>query len=215
MHLRLYLWTTYLVLGLIYAVWAVPVPAPLGTTAIRKVRRIFVGFRTLALLASHQLTAPGPSFKKRVSMVYRFPLPFVKTLVPFDENGKESLAAKAVVDTILQQVAGELHLPMPPKGTGTGSAQLPEIVIDNARSSSLEGYTPSKTFEFEITNEDGTGKCRGGCTCFVRPALKKPGVYEVGITDIWADKYVIGRSLTMDPEALQALNTTFPFRWPE
>lgn len=148
-------------------------------------------------------------------MVYRFPLPFAKTLVPFDEHGKESLAAKAVVDMIMQQVAGELHLPMSSKGTGTGSAQLPEIVIDNACSSSLKGYTPSKTFEFEITNEDGTGCCRGGCTCFVRPALKKPGVYEVGITDIWADKYVIGRSLTMDPEALQALNTTFPFRWPE
>ncbi|KAF8825488.1 hypothetical protein F5879DRAFT_993836 [Lentinula edodes] len=195
MHIRLYLWTTYLVLGLIYAVWAVPVPGPLGTTAIRN--------------------APGPSFKKRVSMVYRFPLPFAKTLVPFDEHGKESLAAKAVVDMIMQQVAGELHLPMSSKGTGTGSAQLPEIVIDNACSSSLKGYTPSKTFEFEITNEDGTGCCRGGCTCFVRPALKKPGVYEVGITDIWADKYVIGRSLTMDPEALQALNTTFPFRWPE
>ncbi|KAJ3809169.1 hypothetical protein F5876DRAFT_78028 [Lentinula aff. lateritia] len=195
MHLRLYLWTTYLVLSLIHAVWAVPVPGPLGTTALRK--------------------APGPSFKKRVSLVYRFPLPFVKTLIPLDEHGKESLAAKAVVDTIMQQVAGELHLPMPPKGTGTGSAQLPEIVIDNARSSSLKGYTPSKIFEFEITNEDGTGKCRGGCTCFVRPALKKPGVCEVGITDIWADKYVIGRSLTMDPEALQVLNTTFPFRWPE
>ncbi|GAW07919.1 carbonic anhydrase [Lentinula edodes] len=95
MHIRLYLWTTYLVLGLIYAVWAVPVPGPLGTTAIRN--------------------APGPSFKKRVSMVYRFPLPFAKTLVPFDEHGKESLAAKAVVDMIMQQVAGELHLPMSSK----------------------------------------------------------------------------------------------------
>ncbi|KAJ3993581.1 hypothetical protein F5050DRAFT_686624 [Lentinula boryana] len=208
MHqVRLGLWITALILGLIHPILGIPT---------RQVMEIEGG-----PAAQQDPNSPGKILNadlyiKKVSVQFKpDDSPLGRLVVEsLDLNEPAVRAAKMMVEFLLQSAWKELELEPSVRWSTREvyGVKMPEVDIDKYGSLGV-GWTPGKQLNFSLVRSKAPGVQRviKKERAYVKPipTRKKEGSFRIWVEDI------VEKTVKMDSETLKELRQLVPFEWPE
>ncbi|KAJ3743801.1 hypothetical protein DFH05DRAFT_1252352 [Lentinula detonsa] len=203
MHLRLGLWITALILGLIHPILGIP-------TGRGSVMRIEQDPNSPGKIsnADHYIKKVYVQFKPDDSPVGRH------SVEPLDLGKPTVRAAEMMVEFVLRSAWKELEIE-PSVRWSTREAygvKFPEISIDKYGSLAA-GWTPAKQLNFSLIRSKAPGVQREieQERAYVKPipTRKKEGSFRIYV------KGLVEKTVKMDSETLKELRQLVPFEWPK
>ncbi|KAJ3980509.1 hypothetical protein F5890DRAFT_1557635 [Lentinula detonsa] len=202
MHLRLGLWMTALILGLMHPILGIP-------TRQGQVMRI-----------KQDPNSPGKisSADKRYMKLVTFRFKpddspeVTRSAVSLDLDEPAVRAAKMMAEFVLRSAWKQMRIePLIRWGTNEAyGVKLPEIVISR-HGSLAAGWTPAKELDFSLVRMKSVegwetfSKTEFG---YVKPVPKEEGLFQMCVAGS-------AKTVKMDLETLKELRQLVPFEWPE
>ncbi|KAJ3980506.1 hypothetical protein F5890DRAFT_691496 [Lentinula detonsa] len=203
MHLRLGLWITALILGLIHPILGIP-------TGRGSVMRIEQDPNSPGKIsnADHYIKKVSVQFKTDDTTLGRH------SVEPLDLDEPAVRAGKMMVEFLLQSAWNELELEPSVRWSTREvyGVKMPEVDIDKSGSLGA-GWTPGKQLNLSLVRSKAPGVQRviEKERAYVKPipTRKKEGSFRIYV------KGLVEKTVKMDSETLKELRQLVPFEWPK